>query len=666
MAQYRAVAGSHTQQRGPTRYSRGMSTGHQTRPTGDNPAKPTGRRGAVTWFSVTDACNAHCAFCAEHVPRLTDDLRSDAVLKRLEQALLPEPPQEVLLTGGEPTLHPRLATVIERCRSLGVERVVLFTNGMALADPRRLEAYVAAGLTAARVSLFGVEDDATAATRHPRAWELASAGVDAAVAAGLELQLATVVNGATLSHLPRLAETIAARWPTAKRVTFRPYVSRPPNAPDGLHLRPAEMMQDLSAALAHLAAASISVAPDPGYGFHLCAFPKPRKFSGVLRRGQASGAGQLTLLAGCHSCALKERCGGVETSFAGVFGESVITPVTDARRATWLPVFERTAASERTDRIDVIERRGSDDVFREQVIRILHACNQRCAFCWVDFDAATMTVEEVRAAIEQNIRRADGQPVTIAYTGGEPMLHPSLVELVQLATDLGAARVHVQTNAVKAAKGTLAQRLAAAGLREALVSLHAHRADKSDTLTAAPGTFERTVAGIRNLCDAGVDVVINHVLTEQLARDFPDFVRFVASELAHDRLVVTLAVAGRIDRGPLDDSVLPRLSSLAEPVLEGLLLARELGVTVRDLVHPCGIAPCILGGDPRVFDRATMRKVATRGVVGESEGCVKPTSCRSCIFDDYCFGIRREYADEYGTDELVPVVAPPPSGTDIE
>jgi len=613
------------------------------------------RRGDVVWFRVTDACNAHCVFCAEHVPRATDDLRDDSVLRRFDGLLAGGVPASVLFTGGEPTVHPKLPALLARARDRGVQTSVLYTNGFALGDPRILSRLRDAGLGVARISLFGVDDDGHEATRHPRAWQLASGGIDACIAAEVPVQVALVVNAITLDGLPAVARQIVDRWPTVQRVIVRPYVSHGAQASSSHHVAPRDAEKVLAETVRTLAAAGIVVSPEPGYGFHLCAFARPRPVAAILRHGQPSGGGQHVLLPGCEPCALRDRCGGVERTLAAHFGDGVIEPIIDKRRAAWLPVFERTRASDRTDRITVAERAGGSRRLREQVIRILHACNQRCAFCWVDFEAGAMTVEEVRAAIVDNMARGGDEPVTITYTGGEPTLHKDIIPLVQQARELGAARVHIQTNAVRCANPTLAGQLADAGLDEALVSLHAADAESSDALTAAPGTFARTVEGIRNLCDAGVDVVINHVLTSAIAPDFPTFVRFVADTLRHDRLVLTIAVAGKIDRGPLDDSVLPRLSELAEPVREGLLLARDLDVNFRDVVHPCGLPPCVLGGDCAIFDIGSMRKVTTEGVAGEAEGCVKPASCRRCVFDAVCYGVRREYADDHGTDELIPI-----------
>jgi len=590
--------------------------------------------------------------CSQHVPRATDDLRDRSVLARLDALLKTEVPAELLLTGGEPTLHPRLATIVRKARENGVERVVLATNGFALGDPRRVARLVQAGVTRVRIALFGVGEDAAALSRHPRAWELATAGIEQCVRAGVEIELGLLICASTVAGLPALAELAAERWPAIRDVLLMPYRSDDRGAPAEEHVLPRDVERTLRAAMKTWAAADVRVRPEPGYGYHLCAFDRPRGLGGLIRHGAPSGSDDHVHPAACDACVLKARCTGVERSLHAFAGDDVVVPWTNQRRAQWLPLFERTEASDRTDRIALRERSGERVGVREQVIRILHACNQRCAFCWVDFDAPAMSEGEVLVAIAENLAAVpDPGEATITFTGGEPTMHPDILALIRGARALGAGRVHMQTNAVRCADPKLASELAAAGLTEALVSLHADEAGRSDALTAAPGTFERTLRGIGNLCDAGVDVVINHVLTREQAPRFPAFVTLVADRLQHERLLLTVAVAGRIDRGPLDERVLPTMAELAPHVRAGLLAAQELGLRVRDVAHPCGVPPCIAGADLAVFDRATMRRIAADA----DDGCVKPPSCAACAYDAYCHGVRREYADDHGTAELVPI-----------
>ena len=57
------------------------------------------------------------------------------VLRDLEAFVAARGPLDVLqLSGGEPLLHPDLLMIIDRCRQLPIEQVVINTNGLELAD----------------------------------------------------------------------------------------------------------------------------------------------------------------------------------------------------------------------------------------------------------------------------------------------------------------------------------------------------------------------------------------------------------------------------------------------------------------------------------------------------------------------------------------------------
>jgi hypothetical protein len=63
----------------------------------------------------------------------------------LQAFLAARGPLDILqLSGGEPLLHPELLPIIDRCRQLPIEQVVINTNGLALADNDALAAELAA------------------------------------------------------------------------------------------------------------------------------------------------------------------------------------------------------------------------------------------------------------------------------------------------------------------------------------------------------------------------------------------------------------------------------------------------------------------------------------------------------------------------------------------
>ena len=625
------------------------------------PAAPVLGDGEVP-FRVTDACLAHCVFCAEHVPRRTPDLATDAVLVRLRDLLHQRIPRRLLLTGGEPALHPRLPELIALARAAGVAEVVLATHGAPLADVVKLATWRQAGLTGARVLLVAAnQEDASDLTRLADSWRWQRMGLLAALHHGLRCEVETPVLTLTAPNLPEIAAWLAAlhqaergaKRPGLAGWRLLPYISHPPGAPANLHALPRTIEPLLLQALTAASSADLPLALPPNQGWHACAFDDVHKLRGLLAR--TSGGLSRVYLPQCHDCAVRQQCPGVEATLAGQGGPDLVRPFRDAQKAAWLPLHRggttRTAdGRERNVQVPVSKDEGQGREVHELVVRIVHQCNQRCAFCWVDFEAPRMELAEVKDRVDQGF--TGGQTPTVAFTGGEPLLHPQVLEMIAYAHASGAPTVSLQTNASRVRSLEHARQLAQAGLGHALVSLHAADAAASDHLTAAPGTFERTVQGIRWLCEAGISVTINHVLTRDLAPKFAEFVRFVANELAHPKLGLTLAVAGHIDAGPIDQGVLPTHRELGPWVAQGVLLAKELGVQVVGLLHPCGLVPCALPDPWPVLDAATLRPPALDDSAVLRDGGVKSAECERCALNRMCFGLRREYVQVHGLAEL--------------
>ncbi|MDP6946241.1 MAG: radical SAM protein [Myxococcota bacterium] len=92
-----------------------------------------------TWaleLHVVDHCNLRCEQCCSLSPHLAtwfaDPRQLEADLARVARVLRPS---VLKLTGGEPTLHPRLAEIAAIARRSGVsERLSMTTNGIRIRD----------------------------------------------------------------------------------------------------------------------------------------------------------------------------------------------------------------------------------------------------------------------------------------------------------------------------------------------------------------------------------------------------------------------------------------------------------------------------------------------------------------------------------------------------
>lgn len=116
-------------------------------------------------WDVTNECNSKCTHCynlGAHDGRracagaaLSDVERSELLMALREQGVF-----RLVVSGGEPLLHPRIFDLLDEARSLGFQ-VVLYTNGL-LVDDEAANRLAGLGLVSVEVSVYG----ASAATHE--------------------------------------------------------------------------------------------------------------------------------------------------------------------------------------------------------------------------------------------------------------------------------------------------------------------------------------------------------------------------------------------------------------------------------------------------------------------------------------------------------------------
>lgn len=281
----------------------------------------------------------------------------------------------------------------------------------------------------------------------------------------------------------------------------------------------------------------------------------------------------------------------------------------------------------------------------EPIIRINLDCNQNCVFCNTTRSADNLLLD--RKAILAAISRLAGSRY-LTISGREPTLHPALPAFIVHARRAGIDSVCLQTNAVRCAYPEYSRALAEAGLTEAMVSLHSHRAAVSDRLTRAPGTFERTLAGIRALADNGVRMILNFVINTKNYREMAEWVRFVHGDLSFVEEVIFSTVSP-VGYAPVHRAVIPRSSDVLPFLREAVALAAAEGLRV-DLPDMCGMPLCLLGGLERFADAARHPPVAHL-----PGGKSKRAECSRCVHEPRCSGVWDGYLALYGWDEFEPV-----------
>ncbi len=185
-----------------------------------------------------------------------------------------------------------------------------------------------------------------------------------------------------------------------------------------------------------------------------------------------------------------------------------LCPVTYMDMERVEPFSADTAAPYRADlaltyRVD--DAGGLDPEARRRVDRELTAAEWRCVM-WMLWDV--------------------GVP-HVCFTGGEPTLRQDLVTLVCYAEEQGLV-TGLLTDGRRLRDREYADALLLAGLDHVQITLASHRADVHERIVGQAGVWEETVAGLRNMLDGDIYVVVHVLVVPENADSVAETVAYVA------------------------------------------------------------------------------------------------------------------------------------------
>jgi hypothetical protein len=278
-------------------------------------------------------------------------------------------------------------------------------------------------------------------------------------------------------------------------------------------------------------------------------------------------------------------------------------------------------------------------------------CNLACDYCTITpaMRRRALTSEQVVAALRTG--RVEGYD-RVAFTGGEPTIRRDLLGLVRAARALGYADVKVQTNGLLLGHGDNAGRLRDAGASRVHLSIHTHAAAAYDELVRSPGSHARMVAGLDAAVASGVTVVAEVILKRGTVERLVEAIAWLWDRgvVAADLWFVSLTDGNADNVGSL-----PRMTEATPAMAAAFAFARARGMTLRSLHVP----RCLLAGDhAHAYDPGADRvRVVTPEASFELRdsrlaGRVHVAACTGCPFEQVCPGVRPDYLEVYGDDEI--------------
>ncbi len=295
-------------------------------------------------------------------------------------------------------------------------------------------------------------------------------------------------------------------------------------------------------------------------------------------------------------------------------------------------------------------------------IKVGFQCFNRCRFC-VQGDKRYKFPDRTSEEIKEILRKSRGRAEGVVFTGGEPTFRPKeLLEWVRYAKELGYKVIQIQTNGRMFSYLSYCKEIIKAGANEFSPALHGSTPKIHDYLTRAPGSWEQTVQGIKNLVSLHQRVITNTVITKPNYKDLPNLAKLLVSLRVNQFQFAFIHINNIIASNPkLIEEIVPRKTEVMPYVKKGLQIGIDAGVKVMTEAIPY----CFMKGyekyvaervipESDVFDADFVVKDYSN--YRKNQGKVKGPNCKKCKYYKICEGPWKEYPQIFGWSEFKPVL----------
>jgi MoaA/NifB/PqqE/SkfB family radical SAM enzyme len=287
-------------------------------------------------------------------------------------------------------------------------------------------------------------------------------------------------------------------------------------------------------------------------------------------------------------------------------------------------------------------------------VMIGYACNVQCDYCSVtdEMRQENMLTAAVMAKLSE--ARAKGA-VKVAFGGGEPTIRRSLLPLVRWCRDRGYRVVKIPSNGLMYSYKEYAQEAVEAGITDFHLSLMAHTPELYAKIMGRPDAFDLVTQGVRNLIALKQKPIGDLIIKSDTWMHLADIVEHWAAQGVQ---TFNLWLVSLSDRNKDNLASLLTVSEMRDGIVAAFERGKQLGVTVRSRHIPRCMLP---GYEDHIADlrEDKVLVVSPRATFSLWESKISPNAygpkCEGCRYQhNICLGLRRDYLERYGDDEVRP------------
>jgi MoaA/NifB/PqqE/SkfB family radical SAM enzyme len=343
--------------------------------------------------------------------------------------------------------------------------------------------------------------------------------------------------------------------------------------------------------------------------------------------------------------------------------------------------------------VDITMFNNAPFVTQRGAIDVGHVCDIECLFCYHRFEERGRRRFLDKETIMHRLKR-DREEFSLCvtdFTGGEPTIHPDVVEIVEYGYQIGN-RICLITHGQWKNTDKI-DRIIDAGVEGFLMSIHGTGKDHDELVK--PGAFDKVMRSIAHLERRGVKWRVNCVANSHNMGSFGEFARTM-SDLSHPpenvNFIVFSPLAGWTGKDDIDFQA--KHSDLAPFLKEAIEIFNDHGIWTNVRYYPL----CMMKGlerhvtcfpqicydplewDYRSYGNMTPRFIAevfqlgkkarlyaesdrqlfhnTWSLIQSQRFYRKGPQCTGCSYRLICDGVAGQYASRYGFEELIACSSP--------
>jgi len=268
----------------------------------------------ATVIKIINGCNQNCLFCSDpkHVKELPDP-DQEAIFAGLRKKKY----DEVLLTGGEPTIHPNLLKIVSYARELGYKKIMIDTNGLMLHYSDFADNLIHAGANSFFISFLTDDPESyDEITKVNDSHKMVISAIRHLKKAGVEVVINTVIHKLSFQRLPQIMQQLTELKVDKTNLAFvNPSLECQKN---NMHVKFTEVMPYLHKAIRK----NTSIE-----NFPLCIAKEYRKIMTDVSDSKTYHNPCKTKPELCNKCKEFEACDGVWKDYLDIYGTEELKPI---------------------------------------------------------------------------------------------------------------------------------------------------------------------------------------------------------------------------------------------------------------------------------------------------------------------------------------------------